>query len=307
MTHRLFHLPEVPPVEWELLYDATCSIYTHPLQLEACAKLAGYKPVAPQKARILEIGSALGGNLNAIAESLPQAECIGIDPFTEQTQLAQARAQASAIKNVRYEAIGIEVADQVLEGQFDYIIAHGFFSWVSDEIRQKTFEFIQQRLSNHGICYVSYNTYPLWHLQEGSRHLMRWRARYLQTQENCIAATREVIRSFAQFASPTEQVSARDVYAMMHKKLSDKPDYYLAHEYILDHNHPLYFHQFIEFIHQFELAHLVDASFNTEYSPLLLSEFLSKDLKSLSVDYLSYQQYLDFIFNRGLRRSIIVK
>jgi hypothetical protein len=299
-------IPDIPPIEWEHLYDATCSLYTHPSQIAACAHLAGYSYVSPNKARILEIGSALGGNLTSIAETLPQAECIGIDPFEAQTQQAQKRAKESKIYNVRYEAIGIETAREVLEGKFDYIIAHGFCSWVSPEIREQSFSFIHDYLSPQGICYMSYNTYPRWHIHQSTRRLMQWRARFLKSGEDCVEASRNIIRSFSHFASPIGEVNARDIYAMMHTELSNKPDYYIAHEYILNHNQPFYLHEFFSMITEHNLCHITDSSFNTEWASSLLNSLMFRDLKNLSDSYLVLHQYLDFVFNRGMRRSLMV-
>ena len=47
-------------------------------------------------------------------------------------------------------------------GTFDYILVHGIWSWVPDIVKDKSSAFCNRNLSDRGIAYVSYNTYPGW-------------------------------------------------------------------------------------------------------------------------------------------------
>jgi SAM-dependent methyltransferase len=61
-------------------------------------------------------------------------------------------------------------------GTFDYVVCHGVYSWVPPAVQQKILAICAERLSPHGVAYVSYNTYPGWHLRSLIRDLLRWRA-----------------------------------------------------------------------------------------------------------------------------------
>ena len=37
-------------------------------------------------------------------------------------------------------------------GTFDYIIAHGFYSWISDEMKDKLLDIISNHLADNGIA-----------------------------------------------------------------------------------------------------------------------------------------------------------
>ena len=50
-------------------------------------------------------------------------------------------------------------------GKFDYIIAHGVYSWVPENVRNKVMEICSSNLSENGIAYISYNTFPGWHIR----------------------------------------------------------------------------------------------------------------------------------------------
>ena len=51
-------------------------------------------------------------------------------------------------------------------GKFDYIIAHGVYSWVPASVQAKIMELCQANLSPRGIAYISYNAYPGNHLRD---------------------------------------------------------------------------------------------------------------------------------------------
>ena len=192
--------PPASPPEWSYVYDSPCSLYTHPSQIAAQAYLSGYTPPPLEGARILEVGCACGGNLTPIAATLPESECIGIDPFEEQIQLAQQRSQELGLTNLTYLPIGIEDQDQ-LEGKFDYIICHGFFSWVSDDIRTAALKFCKDQLAEGGILYMSYNTYPHWHIYQIGRDLMRFRGRCLTDSEDFVDQAKKTIELYSKLAS----------------------------------------------------------------------------------------------------------
>lgn len=50
-------------------------------------------------------------------------------------------------------------------GQFDYVICHGVYSWVDAETQRAILRLCSERLTENGIAYVSYNTYPGWHMK----------------------------------------------------------------------------------------------------------------------------------------------
>ena len=68
-------------------------------------------------------------------------------------------------------------------GTFDYIIIHGIWSWVPDIVKDKILSICNRNLSDRGIAYVSYNTYPGWKRLEQIRDIML----YSETQAKKIA------------------------------------------------------------------------------------------------------------------------
>lgn len=298
-------------VEWAEQYDSVCSLYTHPRQLCAAALVRGFTPPEISNARILELGCATGGNLTPIAASLPNAFCVGIDPFEEQITNARQRAQAAGVSNVTYLPLGVSDMDQ-LEGPFDFIIAHGLYSWISDEHRADTLRLCQKLLSPRGIAYISYNTYPYWHTAQVTRGLLRWRYSQLRSirgrepeSAEVVKASLELLKVYGLHAQEQSVPNLRALYQKSYSRLSLLPSWYLIHEYLLENNRAFYFEEWAQTAKAQDLIYLADASPNTELSINYISSALRRELSSIATSDISLHQACDLLINRSIRRSLL--
>ncbi|MCF7676201.1 MAG: class I SAM-dependent methyltransferase, partial [Akkermansiaceae bacterium] len=105
---------------------------SHPLSDPAvtavAARLGGLTPVLPRQARILEIGCATGHNLLPLARRWPASTCLGVDLAAHAVAIARELATEAAITNATFTAADLRHFDPGPE-PFDFIIAHGLFSW----------------------------------------------------------------------------------------------------------------------------------------------------------------------------------
>src|SRR5574338_996005 len=74
--------------------------HTHPTHLFTLATLFGLQPKAVEKARILELGCASGGNIIPLAMHFPNAECVGIDLAEKQIEEGLKHIEALNIRNI---------------------------------------------------------------------------------------------------------------------------------------------------------------------------------------------------------------
>ena len=123
-------------------------------------------------ARVLEIGCAGGGNLIPFAAAHPQAHVVGIDLSQVQIDQGRARAQALGLDNLELLAGDIARMDLDALGQFDFVIAHGVYSWVPPEVQEALLSAFRRLLAPEGVAYVSYNVYPGWKSKEILRDAM---------------------------------------------------------------------------------------------------------------------------------------
>jgi SAM-dependent methyltransferase len=134
---------------------------SHPLSdpaVSAVAAMLGgldvHHPAAG--ARILEIGCSSGHNLIPLAMRWPESRFAGIDLSDRAIRQARELAAAAGVANLEFHVA--DLRDFTPAGEtFDFIIAHGFFSWVPDEVKAALFAFIHRHLAPSGIATVSFN------------------------------------------------------------------------------------------------------------------------------------------------------
>jgi SAM-dependent methyltransferase len=72
------------------------------------------------------------------------------------------------------ELIAGDVArmDPAALGLFDFIIAHGMYSWVPENVQDAILSAFRRLLAPEGVAYVSHNVYPGWKAKETMRDAM---------------------------------------------------------------------------------------------------------------------------------------
>lgn len=95
----------------------------------------------------------------AMAARLPGATFLGVDIEPDVVAIARSRAAEAELTNVRFE-VGDVLNFDVPHGTFDYAIAHGMLSWVSEPVGAALFGLFRRALSAEGIAYVSFDAMP---------------------------------------------------------------------------------------------------------------------------------------------------
>ena len=158
---------------------------THPSHLAMVARLCGVAPAPPNHCRVLELGCSMGANIIPIAADLPQSEFVGIDLSAKQVKLGKETVDQLGLKNIELRHCGINDVDESF-GKFDYIICHGVYSWVPPEVQRGILDVGRKLLTPNGVLYVSYNTYPGWHLRGVVREMMRYHVEAFESPQQKI-------------------------------------------------------------------------------------------------------------------------
>ncbi|MFN0196480.1 MAG: methyltransferase regulatory domain-containing protein [Planctomycetaceae bacterium] len=277
---------------------------SHPSRLATIARLFGLETAPITASRILELGCASGGNLIPTAVHLPESTCVGVDLSQVQITDGQAVIDRLQLKNIELKHLNLnDFPDEA--GEFDYIIAHGIYSWVPDSVQERIFEICEKHLSENGVAYISYNTYPGWHMRGMIRDMMCYRTRNISQPTDSVRQARGLLDFLAQ-AVPTENNAYGIMLQNELRVLSDKEDYYLLHEHLEEHNDPVYFYQFNERAESHGLRYLGEADFGA-MSLNHFSEAVRAMLRAVSSNAIEIEQYMDFVRNRMFRQTLLCR
>ena len=278
---------------------------THPERLAAVARMFGLDAPKPANARVLELGCSMGGNLIAIAQINPGSRCVGIDASANQIAEGWKTINDLGLKNVQLRHLDIlEIDDSI--GEFDYIISHGVYSWVPARIQEKMLEICHRYLASNGVAYISYNTYPGWHIRGIVRDMMFYRGMQFSDEHKRLEQAKSLVEFVAQ-APHSSDTPYRQLLQGEFRQLGKMTDYYLHHEFLEEHNQPLYFHEFAQKLAVNGLQYLGEAEFSTMISSNFSSD-IAKTLNDLGAhDILQMEQYMDFVRCRYFRKTLICR
>ena len=274
--------------------------------LESYARLLGLLPAPASTARILEIGSSYGGNLISQALFYPQATFTGIEIAPTQVSVGKTYIDQLGITNLDLLEGDVNESHEHL-GTYDYIIAHGFYSWVDEETKDNFLRLCKEHLAENGILYMSYNTYPGWHKMDSVRSLLEFANKDIDTLNH-----REKVRHGKTVASKlgalmleydtvkTQQAS----FLQSLRHTLQKQDCYVGHDHLEPVNTPMYFHQCMDHMAEHGFTYLCDCDLNLSFSDVY-DETLRTKLQELAPhDPLAREQYIDFMLNTAFRKSL---
>ena len=274
--------------------------------LESYARLLGLSPAPASTARILEIGSSYGGNLISQALFYPKATFTGIEIAPTQVSVGKTYIDQLGITNLELLEGDVNESHQHL-GTYDYIIAHGFYSWVDEETKDNFLRLCKEHLGSNGILYMSYNTYPGWHKMDSVRALLEFANKDIDTLNH-----REKVRHGKTVASKLGTLmleydtvkNQQGPFLQSLRQTLQKQDCYVGHDHLEPVNTPVYFHQCMDQMAEHGFTYLCDCDLNLSF-PDVYDETLRTRLQDLAPhDPLAREQYIDFMLNTAFRKSL---
>ncbi len=285
-------------------YESLPFAQTHPSRLATVATLFGLSPPPVNRCRVLELGCAAGGNLVPMAEALPESWFVGVDLSARQIADGELVLRKTGLANVSLRHASISDIDDTY-GHFDYILCHGVFSWVPPDVQDAILSVCANHLTPNGVAYISYNTFPGWHMRGMIREMMRHHALRFDTPARQIEQARALLDFLAQ--STQKDSGAYGVLLRGEVEfLRDQSDHYIYHEQLEDINDPMYFHQFISRAAARGLSYLGESRLSTMVSGNFGAD-VQKALTILATDQIQTEQYLDFVRNRTFRETLLVR
>ncbi len=277
---------------------------THPNRLATVATLMGLNPPPVTNARVLELGCGRGDNLIPLGLELPGAELVGIDLSTRHVEMAAETIAELGVDNVRIEQGDILALPEGL-GRFDYVIAHGVYSWLPDPARDALMAACSAHLVEDGIAYVSYNALPGWRQRGIARDALLFHNRSVSDPARRIRESQAFIEFMGRVV-PETLPGYRTLWNTLLDRI-DLPaarDALLYHDFLEPDNTPLYVSEFCAHAAHHGLRFVAEAKV-ADMSLEVLGEEVKQRLSALGDDVVTREQYRDFITNRPFRQTLL--
>ncbi|MGQ0542162.1 MAG: methyltransferase regulatory domain-containing protein [Blastocatellia bacterium] len=277
---------------------------THPDSLGAMATVFGMNPARPEKCRVLELGCGDGTNLISFAYVLPNSEFVGIDLSQVHIDQANQTAGRLGISNTNFRKEDILELDTNEVGKFDFIIAHGLYSWVPENVRRRVLEIYGLCLTENGVGYISYNAYPGCHMREIACEIMRYHTETIGDPYERVRqglAFIDFLGNAAEKESVYEALLKHEFAEITQRKIAN-----IYHDDFAEINQPFYFHEFNDYIARHGLQYVCESDAVAMQDGGFAPD-VRKVLAEFGGDYVRREQYLDFINGRRFRSSLICR
>jgi len=281
---------------------------THPDKLATTATLFGASPPPVEECRFLDIGCAVGGNILPMAYVLPNSIFTGIDYSARQIEIGQERLAELGAKNIRLLHMDImDVPDDF--GEYDYIVAHGLYSWIPQQVRDGLLAVIKKHLAPNGVAYLSYNVFPGGHMISMVREMMQYRTRFIDDPMEKISQARALIDMMVGLPYEDNQAFGGFIRSY-HEAMMERFDQgdadvetLLLHDELAEINEPRYFHEVAEHAEEHGLQYISEVEL-FEVAPFRFPKDVRVALGKMSKNSIEFEQYLDFLMTRTFRKSI---
>ncbi len=287
----------------DYFYEALPFVETHPEHLFALGILFGVRERLPAQFRVLEIGTATGGNILPMAARYPESWFVGIDRAESSLSVARKVAQRAELGNVDLQLTDLRDFEDE-PSSFDLIVCHGVYSWIPEEARAALRRIVRRHLAPQGMAYISFNTLPGWHLRGALRDMLRREVRGIESQAERVSKA----RAFLEFLGtnfPSDDSSRHWLLNELEILRQMSRDYLLG-EHLVEYNRAEYFEDFARDIAEDGLEFVTDAHVPLVF-PDRLGEEVASTIRARSRGVVQIQQALDHLELRCFRRAVMCR
>jgi methyltransferase-like protein len=258
-------------------------------------------PAPVERCRVLELGCGDGGNLVPMAYGLPGSSFVGVDLAPSAIARGREVAHALALDNVELVCGDLTEVDRTW-GAFDFIVAHGVYSWVPEPVGDRLLAICRANLAPHGVAFVSYNALPGGHVRTMLREMMRFDASDGDGPHARVERARALLQGLAD--AHAGSTGYRQLVAEQLEGAMARSDAALLHDDLAAVNRPVYFHEFAAHAGAHGLQYLAEADFFEMHAGVSSPDVLAA-LEERDDDILAREQYLDFLKCRMYRQTLL--
>jgi SAM-dependent methyltransferase len=290
----------------EVRYSNYPYAQTHPDRLATVAILHGLAAPDPFRARVLEVGCGAAGNLLAMAAATPGIRAVGVDLAASAIEEGRAAVDVVGLTNLELQQGDVRSLTRGELGEFDYIVAHGVYSWIPADAREALLALIASHLSPDGIAYVSYNANPGGYFRRMLRDAGLWHARGIEDPLERAAKAQELYVFLRR-----QRATEADMYGQLIERLvpalASGPLYRLVHDDLSEFWEPVWFSDFAGHLDEHGLAFVGEADLSGLRSELMPEDVEPEIWRFAKGDRMAFEQYSDLMIPRVFRQSVIAR
>ncbi len=286
-----------------LPYISMPIVHTQPSRLAALAQIFGLEAPPADRASVLELGCASGGNIIPLAARFPNARFLGLDLSRQHVRDGLGRIAQLGLGNIEIRQGDLATVD-LGEARFDYVICHGVFSWVPPVAQEAILRICGRHLADHGVATISYNVLPGWHLRQVVRDICLSHAGSGRPHER-VARARAILQRVAT-SSGTAAPYGHLVVAEA-KRLARMPASYILGEFLAAFNAPCTFVEFAGRAQRHGLSYVCEGDVPSSSVAQMAPKAAGAIRELAGDDPAKAQHYLDSFTGRTFRRSVLVR
>lgn len=286
----------------EVAYPGLAYPDTHPDRLAVMAILHGLSPAPVEHCRVLEVACGEGANLIPMAYAIPGSEFVGFDLAGQPMERGQKRIRELGLTNIRLFQGDLLDAGREL-GSFDYIIAHGFYSWVPEPVRDRLLALCRELLTSHGIAFVSYNALPGGYVRQMARETMLLKAAGVEDASEKVGVGIRFLHAVVETRPQDDPF--RCLLEEHLKSMESRRPEAVFHDELSEVNKPVMFSGFVEHARRHGLQYLSEAVLPPPPDPCYRADLRPAIEDAAREDIIAQEQVLDFIRMRKYRETLL--
>src|ERR1700722_18832368 len=225
-------------------YPSSALPQAHPGHLCAVSQMFGLSSAKTERCRYLEIGCGDGTHLIASAVGLPNATFVGIDLSNAAIERGNRVIAELGLKNLTLAAADLTSWDPPAEG-FDYVMAHGLYSWVPKPVRDALISLIARSMTKRGVGYVSFNAYPGCYIRRMLWEMLRTHVEGITDPSAKIKGALELVQFLKVGLPKKKDAPLALLVPELDQLLENRDPRVLYHDDLGEVNDPVYFRDFM--------------------------------------------------------------
>jgi SAM-dependent methyltransferase len=240
-----------------------------------------------------------------LAAANPNGRFFACDINPTHVQTARRWIEAGRVDNLTVLEAGFEQMISADLPDFDFVVLHGVYSWISPPARRAIVDFMRKKLKPGGLVYISYNCLPGWSNVAPLQRLMT----ELGAPE--LADTAARVKPSIEFLRQLRDLkigyfAANPTASQFVDRIAGQPKSYVAHEYF-NRNWTLFYSSDVaQEMHAAKLSYVGSATLIENHRSVLMSQ-PAADLVSKQPIREHQELLKDFIINQRFRRDVFAK